>query len=61
MWFAESNKNKVGRITMAGRVTLYRVPTFMGGPYGITTGPDGRVWFTEIYGNKIGALTPPTR
>jgi hypothetical protein len=28
------------------------------GPEGITTGPDGNLWFTEIVGNKIGRITP---
>jgi len=32
--------------------------TSAGGPRGITSGPDGNVWFTEISGNKIGRITP---
>jgi streptogramin lyase len=28
-----------------------------GGPGGITAGPDGALWFTEINGNKIGRMT----
>ena len=27
-------------------------------PRGITTGPDGNIWFTEESGNKIGRITP---
>jgi streptogramin lyase len=27
-------------------------------PRGITAGPDGNLWFTEAYGNKIGSITP---
>jgi virginiamycin B lyase len=26
-------------------------------PYGITSGPDGNLWFTEAGGNKIGRIT----
>jgi hypothetical protein len=29
-----------------------------GWPQGITAGPDGNLWFTEYYGNKIGRITP---
>ena len=32
--------------------------TSAGHPRGITGGPDGNVWFTEISGNKIGRITP---
>jgi hypothetical protein len=33
---------------------------FTGGsnPEGITTGPDGALWFTERGGNQIGRITP---
>ena len=27
-------------------------------PYGITTGPDGNLWFTEFTANRIGRITP---
>jgi virginiamycin B lyase len=27
------------------------------GPYGITTGPDGALWFTEFFDNEIGRMT----
>src|ERR1035438_5806098 len=27
------------------------------GPSGIAAGPDGALWFTEIYGNRIGRIT----
>jgi streptogramin lyase len=43
-------------------VTEYMVPTPCTptnscGPYGITTGPDGNMWFTEIDTGKIGKIT----
>jgi uncharacterized repeat protein (TIGR01451 family) len=27
-------------------------------PFGITAGPDGNVWFTEVNGNNVGDVTP---
>src|SRR5207245_413267 len=32
------------------------VPTPSSSPLGITTGPDGNIWFAEYLGNKIGRL-----
>lgn len=37
--------------------TEYAVPTIFAGPYGITTGPDGALWFTEYESSKIGRVT----
>jgi virginiamycin B lyase len=46
----------IGRITTAGIVTEYRIPTDDSHPLGITAGPDSTVWFTEEYTNKIGRI-----
>ena len=35
----------------------YPLPTAMSQPQGIAVGPDGALWFTESYGNKIGRIT----
>ena len=40
----------------AGTITEFPLPQH-GVPNGITTGPDGNVWFTEAFGNKIGRIT----
>ena len=52
LWFTESHAGgKIGRITTGGSVSEYSV-TVAGAastafvPYGITTGPDGNLWFT---------------
>ena len=34
------------------------MPTAGSRPFGITTGPDGNLWFTEYGGDKIGRITP---
>jgi virginiamycin B lyase len=48
------------RIARDDSVTRYRVPTADGEPFGIASGPDGAVWFTEFFGGKIGRLDPKT-
>ena len=35
----------------------FPLPTPNSGPGGITTGPDGVLWFTEQTGNRIGRIT----
>jgi len=40
-----------------GTITEYPIPTANSAPRGITAGPDGRLWFTEWQGNKIGRIT----
>ena len=47
---------RIGRITPAGVITEFAIPTPFAGPNRITAGPLGNVWFTETYGNKIGAF-----
>jgi streptogramin lyase len=55
---------KIGRITTGGAVTEFAIPTGAdpnGTPRGITTGPDGNLWFTERNASDrpaIGRLTP---
>src|SRR6266571_1823598 len=39
------------------RITEYPTPTTPSEPTGVTSGPDGNLWFTEFYGNKIGRIT----
>ena len=39
------------------QITEFPIPTANSGPFGITAGPDGALWFTEGSGNKIGRIT----
>jgi virginiamycin B lyase len=61
LWFAETGGNQIGKITTAGVITQYTVPSGASLPWQITKGPDGAMWFTElgqaIYGNNIGRIT----
>ena len=36
----------------------YPIPTASSQPTSIVTGPDGNLWFTEMYASKIGRITP---
>src|SRR5258708_388239 len=40
-----------------GTITESPLPAPSSAPFGITLGPDGKVWFTESSGNKIGRIT----
>lgn len=57
-WFTEKSGNRIGRITPAGAVTEFPIPTPASEPSGIALGPEGNLWFTEYKGNKIGRITP---
>ncbi|HZS56748.1 MAG TPA: putative Ig domain-containing protein, partial [Bryobacteraceae bacterium] len=57
MWFAESQGNKIGRISLSGTITEYAIPTADSYPLGIAAGPDGALWFSESDGNNIGRIT----
>jgi len=67
LWFGGSPQNLVGRITPAGQVQEFTLPTPLPtacggsstcGPLNITSGPDGNLWFTESFVDKIGRITP---
>jgi virginiamycin B lyase len=65
MWFVELNGqmdgrkvdgNRVGRMTMDGRITEFPMPSPTGSPTNIAVGPDRNIWFTK--GNVVGRVTP---
>jgi streptogramin lyase len=57
LWFTESaqSASKIGRITTAGVVTEYGVPTASSQPFGIAYA-GGSLWFTENFSGKIGQV-----
>src|SRR6478735_1002971 len=55
-WFTETGR--IARITQAGAITEYTIPTPGSDPRGIAQGPDGNIWFTEYGASKIGIITP---
>jgi len=56
IWF--TNDNSIGRITPDGFITMFPLSTQgVHDPLGITSGPDGAIWFTEYNGDRIGRIT----
>jgi virginiamycin B lyase len=58
LWCTKATAEKNGRITTAGAVTEFPMPS--SDLTGITTGPDGALWFTKEAANKIGRITITT-
>jgi LPXTG-motif cell wall-anchored protein len=56
VWFTENTGNKIGRVTTAGVITEFAVPTSNSGPQNITTGADGNIWFTEQNAGNLARL-----
>jgi streptogramin lyase len=51
--------NRIGRITPSGSITEFSLAaTPARGPFVITPGPDGNLWFTERAANMLGQITP---
>jgi streptogramin lyase len=64
LWFAESPAGyptppfgNIGRITPAGQVTQFSVPSAGSSISNIVQGPDRYLWFTETGANQIGRIT----
>jgi streptogramin lyase len=58
LWFTDAGNNQIGRITPAGAITKFAVPTAASGVHGIIAGPDGNLWFTESLAHKLARMTP---
>jgi virginiamycin B lyase len=54
LWY--QGAGKIGRITPAGVVTGFAVPSGSQGNY-ICVGPDGNIWFDELSNSMIGKIT----
>jgi virginiamycin B lyase len=59
IWFAEVSASgpngKIGRMTPAGALTEFPLPTAGAYPTALTAAPDGNLWFTEL--SAIGRIT----
>jgi streptogramin lyase len=60
MYFTECNVGQIARVTTAGVVTEFTIPSGSTSvPYDIVSGPDGNIWFTEM-GASGGCTTTNT-
>jgi virginiamycin B lyase len=66
LWFTQSGSaygeagdppDAIGRVTVDGHYTSWRLPNKRSTPTGITVGSDGALWFTELKGRRIGRIT----
>jgi streptogramin lyase len=46
MWFCEFMADKVGKITVDGKITEYPLPASVRNPYSMVAGRDGGMWFS---------------
>jgi streptogramin lyase len=69
LWFTEDynvpddpvHRDHVGMINPTTHaVAEFPTHTAVSVPRGITTGPDGNLWFTEFYASQIGMINPKT-
>ena len=58
IWFTDHDTNQIGRISTAGPIAEFPIPTASAGLKDIAPGPDGNVWFTESDARNIGPITP---
>ena len=57
LWFTDGLSNSIGRLSSAGQITYFPIPTSNSIPGRIVLGPDGALWFAESGSNKIGRIT----
>ncbi|MBL8114652.1 MAG: hypothetical protein JNK60_17360, partial [Acidobacteria bacterium] len=56
IWFTDALKEVILKMTPTGTFTFPSPYSVSGGGYGIVAGPDGKMWFTQFTGNRIGRL-----
>jgi virginiamycin B lyase len=62
IWFTSCSGQSINKITTAGVVTSFpsSTPTSVTQPWGLTTGPDGAIWFASLVGGSGKLLRIPT-
>ena len=59
LWFTDQVNNAIWRyFTAEKRFEMYKVPTKSSYPGQVSFDSQGRVWFSEIFGKKIGVINP---
>src|SRR5581483_8285365 len=55
--FHPLGSSRVSRAAAAPMTTEFSITTQASNPVGITSGPDGALWFTEFSSNKVGRIS----
>lgn len=58
LWFTEYGAGKIGRMSLGGTLRN-EIGGIVCCPYDICIGPDGNLWFTELFGDRIGKVILP--
>lgn len=59
LWFTDSTNNLIWKFSIASeQFEKYRIPTNGSFPIQLAIDAEGKVWFTEIYGNKLAVVDP---
>lgn len=57
VWFTEHNNERIGKFTLDGKFTEFKLPVGSR-PWGIAwSKDDGKIWFTDEFSNVIGQLS----
>ncbi len=60
IWYTKSGESNysgyIGRIKPDGIISEYLVPVYISKPFGITSGPDGNIWFGDSRAGIIGRV-----
>jgi virginiamycin B lyase len=54
LWFTENASGAIGRITLDGRITMFRMLRWS--PEDIAAGPDNAIWFTNDHDDVVGRV-----
>ncbi|HEV2238802.1 MAG TPA: zf-HC2 domain-containing protein [Ktedonobacterales bacterium] len=57
LWFTESGRGAIGRITPQGQLAEFALAGAGVYPTSLIVGPDGKLWFAEEGANAIGSIT----
>lgn len=49
---------RIGQIDQEGTINQFSLPSAFSGPTDIAVGPDGSLWVTELYINRIARISP---
>lgn len=57
VWFLELAASKLGKLNLKTEaIEEYTIPTSGAMPFKLSIDPKGRIWFTEVFGNKVGVF-----